>query len=164
MSELAFKTVFPTSLMKKKIWMLVELWELITSTGCRRPNAASRHQWGIPTNGKGGEPKCQNQKFETICWAWSRHLEGYLWGFNICPAQSMAWQEMFLKAPRALDPSDCGYYAPIRHLCGKFQRHSLLACLLVIVRAKSKNHYPRLPSENRTAFGIKIHFWFFRKL
>ena len=128
-----------------------------TSTGCRRPNAASRHQWGIPTNGKGGEPKCQNQKFETICWAWSRHLEGYLWGFNICLPQSMACQEMFLKAPRALDPSDCGYYAPIGHLCGKFQRDA--ACLLVIVRQNPKitTTIPYLKTELRSGlFGISL--------
>ena len=40
-----------------------------TSTGCRRPNAAGRSQWCIPTNGQWNEPKCQNQKFETICLA-----------------------------------------------------------------------------------------------
>ena len=44
---------------------------------------------------------------------------------------------MFLKAPRALDSSDYGYYAPIRHLRGKFQRH-MYVCMYVIVRPNPK--------------------------
>ena len=82
---------------------------------------------------------------------WSRHSEGHLWGFNNCPPQSMACQEMFLKAPRILDPWVSGYYVHFGRLCGKFQR-DFLACNCT---PKSKNHYHHPLSENRTAFGIK---------
>ena len=59
----------------------------------------------------------------------------------------MACQEMFLKAPRILDPWVSGYYVHFGRLCGKFQRDAL-----VIVRQNPKitTTIPYLKTELRS--------------
>ena len=66
----------------------------------------------------------------------------------------MACQEMFLQAPRILDPWVSGYYAPIGRLCGKFQRDFFF---LVIVRQNPKitTTIPYLKTELRSGLQGK---------